>query len=71
MGPKVHTRLRVIFSLEFVTICDVTREEGVQDRRWQSVTWGRGFKNIDLLSNVLFEWPLRVPLDLNRIMGGE
>ena len=57
-GLKVYIKLRLFFISEFVTFWGVTRGKGVQDKRWQSVRWGRGIKNIDFLSNKLFEWPL-------------
>ena len=50
LGTKVHIISRLIFSSEFVTFWGATRGEGIQDQRWQNVTFGRGSKTS------IFEW---------------
>ena len=54
---KVHIKLRLIFNPKFVIFGGVTRGRGSKikyDKVWHE----GGVRNVDILSYMLFEWPL-------------
>ena len=56
VGPKVHILFQIIFRPNFVSFWGETRGKGSKnkdDKVWHGV---RGVKNIDFLSDILFEW---------------
>ena len=53
---KVHISFQLVFSTEFVTFLGVIRGGGQRPKNTKCDI-GLGVKNIDLLGDILFEWP--------------
>ena len=58
MRSKICIKGRLIISSKFFTIWVLTRGEGVQGKRWQSLTTGDSGQNLLVGRWHIFEWPL-------------